>query len=213
MALALFDLDNTLLRGDSDDSWAKYLASTGKLDWEEYSEIATALLKKGDDIGYLNYCLSTVLLIDKDDLELALEEFVSTYIEPLVSEKTINLINEHRDKKNTLIIVTATNEIITRPIATLLNIDNLIATEAEKVKGRITGKVCGLPSFAKGKVSRVVEWLSQHNHLSLEGSYFYSDSDSDIPLLEAVDYPYAVNPNENLTKYATDKNWPIISLK
>jgi HAD superfamily hydrolase (TIGR01490 family) len=213
MALAIFDLDNTLLNGDSDDGWAEFLASKGMIDGDNYQKTMDRFIQEQDDVAYLNFSLSTTIVVDERELEALLEQFVAEIITPMVTEKSLALIKKHRDQNNTLLIITATNEIITRPIARLLEIEHLIATQAERIEGRLSGRITGIPSYAEGKVGRLKQWLSLHNKLSLEGSFFYSDSDSDIPLLEIVDYPHAVNANEKLTAYARAKNWPCISLR
>ena len=124
----------------------------------------------------------------------------------------MSLIDEHREKGHTLIIITATNRFLTEPIAPLFNIDELIACDADMIDGQYTGKPAGVPSYGPGKVVRLNEWLHQHNK-TLDESWFYSDSHNDIPLLKFVDHPVAVDPDDQLRKEAEKNNWPVISLR
>jgi HAD superfamily hydrolase (TIGR01490 family) len=131
---------------------------------------------------------------------------------PLITQKSRDLLQKHRDDGDYLLIITATNLFVTEPIAELLGVDDIIATNPEVINGQYTGKITGIPSFQDGKVKRLAAWLEQ-NTLSLEGSYFYSDSHNDLPLLKQVDYPVAVDADDTLSAYAQDNNWPIISLR
>jgi HAD superfamily hydrolase (TIGR01490 family) len=139
-------------------------------------------------------------------------EFMATKITPILLPKAEALLASHRNRGHDLLIITATNEFITRPIANLLGVSELIACEGEVVGGVYTGEPRGIPSFHAGKVTRLNAWLAQHN-MSLDGAYFYSDSHNDLPLLELVDNPVAVDPDDTLRAYADKAGWPVMSLR
>jgi HAD superfamily hydrolase (TIGR01490 family) len=140
------------------------------------------------------------------------EQFVNERIKPLMLNKADALVRSHREQGHYILIITATNRFVTDPIAKHLGVDHLIATDPEIIDGRYTGAISGIPSFKEGKVTRLENWLKEESH-SLDGSYFYSDSHNDIPLLEIVDVPIAVDPDEKLESYAKKNNWKIISLR
>ena len=214
MALALFDLDNTLLNGDSDHAWGLYLAEIGAVDQR-------AQQKKQDDF-YQQYVEGTLNIIEflnfqlsplKDNpIELLLqwrEDFLKTIIQTMIDTGKPELIDKHRTQKDELVIITATNDFITRPIADKLNISTLIATQAEIVAKQYTGKVTGTPCFQHGKVTRLQEWMNDKS-CSLNDSWFYSDSINDLPLLSLVSNPVAVTPDDKLRTHAKKYDWPII---
>ena len=216
MKLAIFDLDNTLIGGDSDCLWGDFLSEQGHIDSDAY--------KKGHERFYEQYTAGTMdiyeflefqlkVLVDNDRAQL--EEwrkcFIEEKIKPIMLTKAIELINDHRNKNHELLIITATNRFITEPIANAFNIDNLIACEPEMVDGQYTGKVSGTPSFNSGKVTRLNEWLEKREQV--EESWFYSDSHNDIPLLKEVDHAIAVDADETLIAEAKKQSWSIISLR
>lgn len=217
MALALFDLDETLIAGDSDYEWGLHLVSIGKVDAEFYANENERFYKEYlagqlDVYEFLNFALQPLANNSYEELCQWREEYIELHIKPIIKPKTFDLINKHRDAGDHLVIVTATNSFITEPTKAIFGIDDLIATEPEMKNGNFTGKVHGTPSFGPGKVTRLQEWLKNSSH-SLEGSYFYSDSRNDIPLLELVSHPIAVDADEKLNEHATKKNWQQISLK
>jgi len=216
VALAIFDLDHTLLSGDSDHSWGQYLVDRKLVDPEEN--------KRRNDYFYEQYKAGTLDIheflafalkpLTEHPLEMMLterEQFLKERIEPLISQKSRDLIQKHKDQGDALLIITATNGFVTHPIAELLGIDDIIAPEPEFVDGAYTGGIVGIPSFQHGKVTRLNSWLEEQQ-LTLEGSYFYSDSHNDLPLLEIVDNPVAVDPDDTLKAKAEQQGWPIISL-
>lgn len=216
MKLAIFDLDNTLIAGDSDCLWGEFLSEQGYVDSEAY--------QAGHERFYQEYVEGTMdiheflqfqLKVLADNDRKILEEWRKSYIEkkinPLMLPKAIELIDDHRQQGHELLIITATNRFITEPIAKEFNIDNLIACEPELIDGQYTGKVAGTPSYAEGKVTRLNEWLE--NHEQVEESWFYSDSHNDIPLLKEVEHAIAVDGDETLITEAKKQNWPIISLR
>jgi HAD superfamily hydrolase (TIGR01490 family) len=161
---------------------------------------------------YQHFSLKPLTQYDMDTLIAWHDEFMQTVIEPIYLPKAQALVDEHREKGDDLLIITATNSFVTRPIGQMYGITNLIGTDPEMVDGRFTGEVDGVPSFQNGKVVRLKTWL-EDRQISLEGSYFYSDSHNDQPLLELVDNPVVVDADDTLLKVAQRKNWPAISLR
>lgn len=217
MNLAIFDLDNTLLADDSDCLWGKFLIEQGYVDAEthqkEHEYYYRSYLNGNLDIAvFSEFQFRFLAENDMNELLTWREPFIEKYIRPIVLEKAVTLINKHREQKDILLIITATNSFITKPIAELLNIDHLIATEPEISGGQYTGKLNGIASFAEGKVTRYEQWL-QKNKFRPEKSWFYSDSHNDIPLLSYVTYPTAVDPDDILSAEAKKRNWPVISLR
>ena len=218
MTLAIFDLDNTLLTGDSDHAWGEFIISEGLVDAEQYRQqndgfYEDYLRGELDIYAYQHFCLAQIASFAPAQLQELLSRFVQSVIEPMISSKSEQLIHSHREQGHTLLIITATNDVITQPIAKRLAIDTLIATQAERVKGHPTGKVKGIASYAQGKIERLEQWLAEHPEENLQGSYFYSDSRNDIPLLEHVTHPYAVDPDDTLLAHAKAQHWPVISLR
>ena len=217
MALAIFDLDNTLISGDSDHGWGQFLVEQGLVDAQLYKDkndyyLEQYQLGQLDILEYLEFSLQALTQYSQTRLFELREQFVEEKIKSLVTQKSRDLLQKHRDAGDYLLIITATNLFVTEPIAHLLGVDDIIATNPEVINGQYTGKISGIPSFQEGKVKRLAAWLEQ-NTLSLEGSYFYSDSHNDLPLLKQVDYPVAVDADDTLSAYAQKNNWPIISLR
>lgn len=217
MALAIFDLDNTLLAGDSDHSWGVFLVEKQLVDAEIYRQANDGFYadyKNGtlDIRAYLQFSLAPLTRHSMAELEKLHAEFMHEHIEPLMLPKAEALLQHHRDQGDHLLIITATNGFVTRPIAKRLGVDDILATDPEVVDGRYTGNFVGAPCFQAGKITHLHEWL-RHNHHSLEGAYFYSDSINDLPLLEQVDQPVAVDPDERLASIARERNWKVLSLR
>ena len=217
MALAIFDLDNTLLDGDSDHAWGEFLCRKGVVDPDEYrlaNDRFYQLYKEGklDILEFLSFALKPLSEHSLDLLSQWHSEFMQEVVEPMMLPKAEALLQQHRDDGDKLMIITATNRFVTGPIAQRLNVPVIIATEPEQIDGRYTGRVTDVPCFQDGKVVRLNRWLKE-NSVSLDGSYFYSDSINDLPLLEGVTHPVAVNPDERLKAIATERNWPILDLR
>ena len=217
MTLSIFDLDNTLLYGDSDYLWGEFLCERNIVDSVRYREKNREFFEAYesgtlDIMKFLEFSLEPLSRNDPQNLARWHAEFMTEKIEPLITDKARRLVEQHRDKGDTLLIVTATNSFVTMPIASRFGIDNLIATDPEIAAGRYTGRVAGEPSFREGKVSRLRQWLG-NNDETLAGSTFYSDSHNDLPLLELVDSPVAVDPDDILKAEAETRGWPIISLR
>jgi HAD superfamily hydrolase (TIGR01490 family) len=217
MALALFDLDNTLLSGDSDYLWGNFLVEQGIVDGEQYereNERFYQEYREGrlDIFEFLRFSLRPLRDNDPRQLGRLLEEFLNRKIDPIIPEASHQLLDKHREAGDELLIITATNAFVTAPIAQRLGVRHLIATEPEVIGGKYTGNVAGEPCFREGKVNRLNRWLVE-NQMDLKDSWFYSDSHNDIPLLDAVDNPVAVDPDETLSELAKTRGWPIISLR
>ncbi len=217
MALALFDLDNTLLDGDSDYLWGRFLVEHGIVDGDFYESenerFYDQYLDGSLDIReFLRFQLKPLSIHPRAQLENWREKYLTEKIDPILLSKARALLDQHRARGNDVLIITATNRFITEPIAQRYGVSQLLATEPEMVDGEYTGGVSGTPCFQAGKVQRLKAWLKQH-HKDLNNSWFYSDSHNDLPLLERVDHPVAVDPDQRLKSHARGRGWPIISLR
>ena len=214
MALALFDLDNTLLNGDSDHAWGMYLAELGVVDAQEQ--------RQKQDYFYQQYVAGTLDIHEfcafqfqpltqnpLDQLRAWHADYMQTVIEPMIESGKPQLIEQHRAQGDDIVIITATNDFVTGPIAKRLGVEHLLATKAEFKDGRYTGRIDGVPCFREGKVTRLTEWLSTQQ-ITPETTYFYSDSINDLPLLQQADVPIAVTPDERLRTHAETLHWKII---
>ncbi len=220
MNLALFDLDNTILAGDSDYNWSRFLIQEGYLDGAihaEKNEKFYADYKAGtlDIYAFVEFQFKPLARNPKTVLNQLLKKYVEEVIKPMITEKARALVKRHQEEGDLIIVITATNSFITKPIAELFGIENLIGTDPEEKEGEFTGKVSGLPSFKEGKVTRLEAWLKGKNLslASFEKSYFYSDSHNDLPLMQKVTHPVAVDSDDVLSEYAKSKGWPQISLR
>jgi HAD superfamily hydrolase (TIGR01490 family) len=217
LSLAIFDLDNTLLRGDSDHAWGEFLVEQGAVDGARFKQdndryYAAYLEGTLDIFEFLEqHQLRPLAQYDLTTLEGWRREFMQRKILPLITPAARALVEQHRARGDTLLIITATNSFITTPIAAEFGIPHLIATEPELIDGRYTGRVAGTPSYREGKVERLATWL-RDQHQDLAGSWFYSDSHNDLPLLKQVDHPVAVNADPTLAAYARQQGWPAIHI-
>lgn len=217
MTLAIFDLDNTLLGGDSDHAWGEFMCQVGMVDVDSYRQGNDEFHRQYERgemniYAYLEFALAPLAAYSQDELKQWHQKFMAEVIKPIILPKGLDIIKKHRDAGHHLMMITATNQFVTSPIAEHLGMDTLIATNAEMIDGRYTGKPEGIPSYQDGKVTRLNDWLKEHNE-SLAGSYFYSDSQNDLPLLNQVENPIAVNPDPVLTEYAEQNGWPILDLR
>lgn len=217
MVLAIFDLDNTLLGGDSDYLWGKFLVEQGLVNEKYYRQENQRFYQNYqagtlDIHAFLAFSLKPLSQHGLGTLRALHQQFMAEKIEPILLPKAQQLIEQHRAQNDRLLIITATNRFITQPIAQRLGVDDLIATEPEIRNDRFTGYPTGIPCFQDGKVTRLNAWLDT-NQQELEGSWFYTDSHNDIPLLEIVTHPIAVDPDKPLRHHAQEKNWNIISLR
>ncbi|MDO3380997.1 HAD family hydrolase [Gilvimarinus algae] len=217
MALAIFDLDNTLIAGDSDHRWGEFLIEQKLVDEAQYRRQNDAFYQdyqraELDIDAYLRFVLAPLAQRSVEDWARIHQDFMATAIEPMLLPAAQQLLAEHRQRGDYLLIITATNGFITRPIAQKLGVDDILATDPEQVDGRYTGNYLGTPCFAAGKITHLNQWLKNQPH-SLAGSYFYSDSINDLPLLETVSHPVAVNPDAQLAAIARERNWPTLDLR
>ncbi len=217
MQLAIFDLDNTLLAGDSDYTWGTFLVEKGVVDkavyeaenerfYQEYQN------KTLDIFEYQAFVLAPLMTLNKEKRDALHAEFMTTCIAPLRQAKADALIAKHKQQGDTLLVITATNRFIAGPIVSMLGIDHVLATEPEVIDEEFTGRIVGDPCFQEGKIKRLEQWLKEQNETFSE-MVFYSDSINDAPLLEFVETAIAVDPDDKLTALAQEKSWPIISLR
>lgn len=217
MALAIFDLDETLISGDSDYLWGEFVVEKGVVDKESHRKANRAFYaqyKRGklDVNAYLRFACSVLAATPKSTLLELRDEFIDTKIKPLVLPHAVKIVNSHKAKHDYPLVITSTIEFITRPIVELFGIADLIAPIPEQVDGQYTGRITGTPSFGQGKVVRLMDWLKDKS-MSMEDSYFYSDSINDLPLLELVDHPVVVDPDEKLRQEASIRDWQITSFR
>ena len=220
MRLVLFDLDNTLLGGDSDFEWAQFLIEQGVLDREVYEAKNQQFYdqyKAGtlDIHAFLDFQLKPLSRHPRTQLDAWHAQYMRQKIKPIILPKAMKLVARHALDVDLMAIVTATNSFVTAPIAEEFGIENLIATEPEQVNGQFTGNIIGVPSFREGKVTRLDAWLQARglDWKSITESWFYSDSLNDLPLLERVTHPVAVDPDPILRAHADKHGWPVISLR
>lgn len=217
MSLAIFDLDNTLIADDSDYLWGQFLVDQGIVDKAHYEHANAKFYddyRQGnlDIVEFLNFSLQPLADNSAEQLYQWRAQFIQEVITPILLKPAQQLVDKHRDRGDTLLVITATNRFVTEPIVKLYGIDNLLATTPEFIDGRYTGGFIGIPCFREGKVTLLEEWLKNSSH-TLKDSWFYSDSHNDLPLLNLVEHPVAVDPDEKLTLAAKQANWSIISLR
>lgn len=217
MSLAIFDLDNTLLNGDSDHAWGEFMVKKGIVDESFYrtqNDHFYELYKQSklDIMEYLAFALKPLTRFSLDELSTLHAEFMHTVIAPMRLPKADALLQHHRQQGDYLLIITATNGFVTQPIAKALGVDDILATDPEIKGDAYTGGIVGTPCYQDGKVTRLNQWLQQTRQ-NLENSYFYSDSINDLPLLQAVTHPVVVDGDERLTAEAQQRGWPCISLR
>lgn len=217
MALAIFDLDDTLINGDSDFWWIQFLCRKCIVDANEYTRAYEAFDEQYRNgtmniFEYLEFGLNILTQRPLSESLALREEFIDKFASKMILPKGQALINEHKAKGDHILIISATNDFVIEPLAKILGVDDFIGAKPEMVDGEYTGRVSGTPSFGVGKITRLNEWLETNPH-SMEGSYFYSDSRNDIPLLEKVSHPIATNPDEVLLAHAKTKGWKVLNLK
>lgn len=217
MALAIFDLDNTLIAGDSDHSWGEFLVSEQLVDAQQFKKTndqfyADYVAGSLDIFAYLEFSLQPLTKMSMTELTELHKRFMQQVIAPMQLAKAQALLQQHRDAGDRLLIITSTNRFIVEPICHSLGVTEILATDAQIVDGRYSGKVEGVPTYKEGKVVRLNAWLKEQGE-SLKGSWFYSDSINDLPLLLEVDHAVAVDPCPELQAVAEEKHWQIISLR
>nr|WP_237457493.1 HAD family hydrolase [Pseudomaricurvus sp. HS19] len=220
--MAIFDLDNTLIAGDSDHAWGEFMVQEGMVDAQAY-KLANDQFYADYEAGqldleaYLEFSLAPLTRYSLEELAQLHNKFMQQVIDPLRLPKAEALLQEHRDAGDYLLIITSTNGFITKPIAESLGVDDILATDAEILDDRYTGRIVGTPCFQSGKITRLQEWLRHAGERGFSGSlddcYFYSDSMNDLPLLLQVDNPVVVDPDPALAEHAQQAGWPVISLR
>jgi len=220
LQLVLFDLDNTLLAGDSDFEWGQFLIGEGVLDREVhqarnvqfYEDYKAGTL---DINAFLEFQLKPLSRHPRSQLDAWHAKYMEQKIRPMITEKSRALVQKHRQNGDLMVIITATNSFVTGPIAREFGIDHLIGTDPEQIAGEFTGRVTGVPSFKEGKVTRMNQWLESRGQCwaDFEATWFYSDSHNDLPLMKLVQNPVAANPDPQLQAHAEAHGWPIISLR
>jgi HAD superfamily hydrolase (TIGR01490 family) len=218
--IALFDLDHTLLPIDSDYEWGQFLCRVGAVDAEEFGRRNAeffAQYQAGtlDPVEYLEFALGTLAQFPRQQLDTYHAQFMQEVINPALLPAARDLIQQHRDQNDLIAIITATNRFVTQPIAAALGVDHLLAAEPQLDElGNLTGKLRGVPTSGPGKVTHLHAWLAQQGKQlgDFEKSYFYSDSQNDIPLLAIVTHPIATNPNQRLQAHAQAQGWPTLQL-
>ena len=215
--LVLFDLDNTLLTGDSDFEWAQFLIEQGVLDREAYEARNQAFFDQYqagtlDIHEFLDFQLKPLSRHPRAQLDVWHRQFMDIKIRPMIRPQARALIERHRG--DLCAVITATNSFVTSPIAREFGVAHLIATEPEQRGGEFTGRVSGIPCFKEGKVKRLEAWLAGQGKTiaAFDESWFYSDSHNDLPLLERVTHPVAAHPDEKLRAHAAARGWKIVSL-
>jgi len=220
MNIALFDLDHTLLPLDSDYEWGQFLVRIGAFYAEAFAKRNAAFFSQYqagtlDPVEYLEFALSTLAQFPRKQLDAWHGQFMEEVITPAIRPAALDLVKRHQDADDLVVIITATNQFVTAPIAQAFGVANLIAAEPDETEtGEITGRLRGIPTSGPGKVTHTQQWLANRGKTlaSFVRSYFYSDSQNDIPLLSAVTHPVATNPNALLKAHADAQGWPILTL-
>ncbi len=220
MNLALFDLDNTLLSGDSDFEWSQFLIEQGVLDRELFEAKNLSFYEQYtagtlDIHEFLDFQLKPLSRHARKVLDAWHEDFMRIKIRPMMGSAARDLVAKHRDAGDICVIITATNSFVTAPIAREFGVPHLIATDPEQINGEFTGNVAGVPNFREGKITRLESWMTERgwDWSSFADTTFYSDSLNDLPLLAKVKKPVAVDPDATLRKHAEQQGWPVVSLR
>lgn len=217
MALAIFDLDNTLIAGDSDHGFGEFLVRRGLVDAASHRAANERFYRdyqagRLDAEAYLAFALDPLTRLQPAELEALRRDFVAEVVEQWWLPAAAELLARHRRRGDFLLVITSTHRFVAEPICERLGVDDLIASEPERIDGRFTGRLVAEPAYREGKVRRLARWLAEHRR-DLAGSHGYSDSINDLPLLEAVEHPVAVDPDPRLAAEAASRGWPVISLR
>ena len=220
MNLALFDLDGTLIPKDSDHAFGEFVITLGWADAASFRQrndgfYADYLAGRLDIDAYVDFATAPWRDRSAGELQTAMARFLEIIVKPMLHPQALALVRQHQEAGDLVAVVTATNDFVTRPIARLFGVDELIATElARDADDRVTGRIDGVPSFREGKITRVQAWLAARGQVlaDFEHSHFYSDSTNDLPLLERVSKPVATNPGPELERIALQRGWPVLKL-
>ena len=215
-ALVIFDLDNTILNGDSDYAMINYLVHTQALDESagKQNQIFIEDYQRGelDFDAYTTFALSAYIGMTRSEINEYMLPFVAKVIEPMINTLALKIIHDHGDRGDTILLASATNELIVQPIAKRLDIQNVIGTQVKFINDKCTGEYIPPSALGEGKLQIVQQWMKKNNFDDFSDTTFYSDSINDLPLLEAVDFPKAVNPDAMLEKISLERGWEIIDL-
>lgn len=217
MKLTIFDLDNTILNGDSDYSWIEFLIKNNYVDAKSYEEKNKYFFDQYhqgtlDIAEYAGFSIGSFIEIGQEKLPEILDKFLLTVIEPMINIYALRLIHKHYENDDQLLLASATNKVLVDLIAKRLEFPNVIATIPEQVNGMFTGKILEPSALGEGKLSRVKEWMVKNGYKDFSGTTFYSDSINDLPLLESVEKPIAVNPDDKLREISINNSWEIVDL-
>jgi len=215
-ALVIFDLDNTILNGDSDYAMINYLVHIQALDERagKQNQIFIEDYQRGelDFDAYTTFALSAYVGMTRSEINEYMLPFVAKVIEPMINTLALKIIHDHGDRGDTILLASATNELIVQSIAKRLDIQNVIGTQVKFINDKCTGEYIPPSALGEGKLKLVQQWMQRNNFDDFSGVTFYSDSINDLPLLEAVDFPRAVNPDAMLEKISLERGWEIIDL-
>ena len=215
-ALVIFDLDNTILNGDSDYAMINYLVHTQALDESagKQNQIFIEDYQRGelDFDAYITFALSAYIGMTRSEINEYMLPFIAKVIEPMINTLALKIIHDHGDRGDAILLASATNELIVRPIAERLDIQNVIGTQVKFNDGKCTGEYIPPSALGAGKLKLVNQWMHDNGYEDFKDVTFYSDSINDLPLLEAVDFPKAVNPDAMLKKISLERGWEIIDL-
>ena len=217
MKLTIFDLDNTILRGDSDYSWIEFLIEKEIIDVKKYKDKNAYFFNQYnqgtlDIYEYSSFAIGSFIEIGKEKISGILEEYLSSVIEPMINVYALRLIHEHCENNDELLLASATNKILVDIIANRLEFKNVVATIPETIDGELTGEILKPAALGEGKLKLVREWMHENNFTNFDGTTFYSDSINDLPLLCAVEKAVGVNPDSKLREECESRGWEIIDL-
>lgn len=217
MKLTIFDLDNTILNGDSDYSWIEFLIKNNYVDAKSYEEKNKYFFDQYhqgtlDIAEYAGFSIGSFIEIGQEKLPEILDKFLLTVIEPMINIYALRLIHKHYENDDQLLLASATNKVLVDLIAKRLEFPNVIATIPEQINGTFTGKILEPSALGEGKLLRVKEWMDKNGYKDFSGTTFYSDSINDLPLLESVEKPIAINPDEKLREISINNSWEIVDL-
>jgi len=217
MALAFFDLDNTLVAGDTAQAFAEYIAASDLPTPNDFLTVNLAYMAEYDAgtlnlEDYMRYTLSPLFILDAEQRATLIHQFIQDVVKTMSLPKAFDLLAQHQQDGDELIIISATGSHLVAPIAAYLGVKHSLGVDLEYQDGRITGALVGTPTFREGKVIRAEQWAKDNGH-TMDNIYFYSDSHNDLPLLEKAHFPIAVDPDPTLEKIATERGWKVISLR
>lgn len=217
MALAFFDLDNTLVEGDTAQAFSEYMAASTLQTADDFLTVNEKYMQQYDEgtldlAKYMHYTLAPLFELDEVQIEDLISDFINKVISQMIPPNTIRLLAKHKEAGDDIVIISATGIHLVEPIANYLGVENALGVNIEIIDGHITGKLVGVPTFREGKVIHAEQWAKDHGY-KLDETYFYSDSHNDLPLLEKVRYPIVVGPDPILEKIAKERDWPIMALR